>query len=369
MYQRFWPLMGFLVYFLTGFGLSAQDIQVDERFQVAREILDVRVLDASDRPIKGLSLDDFALRIGGRPVPLLSCEWVDYQQSGGEFPTYTASAGEADRLKTFEEEDAEFWSEERMMLSEGTEPAPEGRLIVILFQGDLGQDRSSDLQRVSRHIKPMLEELNPNDYVAVYSFHSHLSLHSDFTRDRAMTEEAVYQATRRSDTITFMASEPPTLSTHFEAARGKNVSRMETALLEIGHNLEPFPGVKTLIYVGYGFGRYLAGPYVKLEPEYHDAVFGLNRARVSTFCLDITPTEFHSLSRSMRSLASDTGGTYQSSLNFPETAFRNVVKSIDGYYRISFQMPSSVKSRAKFKLKLLADGRLHVRHPYDGDRF
>jgi len=345
-----------LFWLLAGMPLAmSQGIEVDEQLQVSREVLDVRVLDVGGNPILGLGANDFQLKIAGKKVPIETAEWIDPSHSG------------LDKLKiapgqSAQEAEDEFWDSNQL----GRESEPDGRLITLFIQTELTGSRMSSYLRMPRYIKVFFEQLDEKDYVAVYGFGSHLTLYCDFTRDREIAQQAVQLAARRSDEIAFMAGEPPSLGPYYDESEALDIAKPEDALAHIGENLSAFPGNKTLIYLGYGFGRF-SGGNVFMEPEYKRAVLALNRARTNVFSVDITRADYHPLEQGMRRIAEDTGGTYYSARVFPENAVRRVANAISGYYRVSFQFPEDMEEDPKFRLQLKnGKGSLFVRNPYNG---
>lgn len=331
--------------------LWAQGEKLGEELQVSRELLDVRVLDVGGNPILNLDNKDFELKIDGKRVPIETTLWIE------------PGAASLNKLKVAPgEQDDPVLEDVRY----GREPIPNGRLITIFIQSELTGNRIAAYLQLPRFMKTFLEQLHEDDYIAVYGYGSHLKLHCDFTRDRDVALDAIRLAARRSKELAFMAPNSPSLGPYFNEEDAKNVATPEDALAHIAKNLEVFPGNKTLIYLGYGFGRFSNGN-VYMEPEYKRAVFALNSARINVFSVDITRADYHPLEQGMRRIAEDTGGAYYSARVFPGNAMRRVVNAIAGYYRIVFQYPSDLDENANFRLELKnRKGRLYVRNPYNG---
>lgn len=333
----------------------AQAVQVDEQLQVSREILDVRVLDVGGNPILGLGTEDFQLKIEGKKVPIDTADWIDPTRQ--DLSKLKVAPGQK-----FEQTDEAFWASNQL----SREAEAEGRLITLFVQTELTGSRMSSYLRMPRYIKVFFDQLDEKDYVAVYGFGSHLTLYCDFTQDREIAQQAVQLAVRRSDEVAFMAAEPPSLGPYYNESEALDIAKPEDALAHIGENLAAFPGNKTLIYLGYGFGRF-SGGNVYMEPEYKRAVLALNSARTNVFSVDITRADYHPLEQGMRRIAEDTGGTYYSARVFPENAVRRVANAISGYYRVSFQFPEDMEDNPKFRLQLKnGKGSLFVRNPYNG---
>src|SRR5262245_52307138 len=138
---------------------SSQQPQFTDRVDVSRVVIDARPLDGRGNAILGLTADDFAVRIGRRPVRVESATWVGADSS--EVLPPAADAGvSADLL-------------------------PRGRLIVFLFQKDLEPSRIIGLMKILFRAKTFVETLGPDDRVAIVSFDSHLKIWIDFTNDKA----------------------------------------------------------------------------------------------------------------------------------------------------------------------------------------
>ncbi|HEX2445813.1 MAG TPA: hypothetical protein VHJ77_17845 [Vicinamibacterales bacterium] len=109
--RRVWTVLGFVI---AGAAVAAawqapQQPRHVERVEVSRLIVDARVVDDAGAPVRDLGVDDFKIKIDGRPARIESVRWV------GEGGTRTAAPDRSAALP-----DA------------GTEPT--GRLIVFLFR-------------------------------------------------------------------------------------------------------------------------------------------------------------------------------------------------------------------------------------------
>src|SRR3989442_1621529 len=135
-----------------------------ERVDVARIIVDARVVDGAGQPVLGLRADDFSVKIDGKPARVDSAAWV-----GGD--------AQPDRkpLDSFRTVDS-------------AQSPREGRLIVFLFQKSLEPSRIIGLMRMLHEGREFLNTLAPSDRVAILCFDSHLIIWTDFTNDRARLE-------------------------------------------------------------------------------------------------------------------------------------------------------------------------------------
>jgi hypothetical protein len=99
--------------------------------------------------------------------------------------------------------------------------------------------------------------------------------------------------------------------------------------------LAGLPGEKTMIYLGWGLGRFGSGG-VRMTPDYKPAVKALSAARVSVFVLDVTSADYHSLEVGLQSVAAATGGTYASTFRLPGVATDRISRAISGWYVLTF---------------------------------
>src|SRR5262245_24761874 len=129
-----------------------------ERVDVARLIVDARVVDDRGNAVLGLTADDFRVKIAGKPVRVESAFW------SGSYPGEDAPLPGAP-------------------LEPDTSSPPVGRLIVFVFQKDLEPSRIIGLMRMLIEAQGVLHGLTPADRVAILSFDSHLKIWVDFTND------------------------------------------------------------------------------------------------------------------------------------------------------------------------------------------
>jgi hypothetical protein len=141
--------------------------QYREHVEVQTVILEVRVVDGRNEPVRGLVADDFRVTVGGTRVALDSVEWEGA-------PDRQAIA---DRLLAGEDV--------------GTIEPPPPRLIVLFYQ--IGDDRSRLIGhvRMARQMDDFIDTLALDDKVAVVAFSSQLRVPLDFTDDRVALADAI----------------------------------------------------------------------------------------------------------------------------------------------------------------------------------
>ena len=310
------------LWLLAGGESAAQPQPIVERVDVARVIIDVRVIDDDGRPIRGLEPDDFEVRIDDEPVRVESAFWVGEdagnEDSSGAAIESTAIAGFLD-------------------------PADRGQLIVFVVQKSLVHSRALGLLRLLMHSDRLLAGITPADRVAVVSFDSHLKIWLDFTDDLDRVR------TLLADEIMF--ERPPVLEPQGELSllarlsqeEGRRTWEIQEALRELGEALEPLPGAKSVVLIGYGFGdlRVVLGMVgSSLDDRYHEARAALEAARVSVFTLDVTQADYHTFEHGLQMVAEDTGGFFVRSYQRPaRRAVERVANAIAGRYVLFTERP------------------------------
>jgi VWFA-related protein len=314
-----------------------------EVIEVNVRTLAVRAVDAGGNPILGLGPEDFRVESRKRPVEVLGVEWV-----GPELgippppPPPEAAEGGAEAGggvgAGFEEE----WS---------WTPQEPGRLVVFFVQADLDPSRITGQMQVRPYTRELLASLYPEDRVAVVSFDSHLKLWQDFDTDLAATHRAIDVAVRYSPEIEVEPARPYSLALHLDAEAALRAATAERALEVVARALEPLPGEKTMIFLGWGLGRYGADG-IKMRPEFGPAIRALRDARVTVFVLDITAADSHSLGFGLEQVAEITGGLYLSTFRMPVVATRTLARAIAGYYVLTFDASDVAGREDELRVRL-----------------
>jgi VWFA-related protein len=302
----------------------------DDSITVALETVIVRVVDNAGRPILGLSPEDFRVMVRGKEVPVLSVDWISSEG---------AAEPHAELLPV----------EERA----APDPVQTGKLVVFFVQADLNPTRISGQMRMRPYTRELLASLHPSDRVAVVSYDSHLKLWLDFTEDREAVHEAVDRAVIFTPQPAVAPGGPPSLAGSFDFGEARRVASPERALEMTAQALAGLPGEKTMIYLGWGLGRFGTGG-VRMTPDYKPAVKALSAARVSVFVLDVTSADYHSLEVGLQSVAEATGGTYARTFRLPGVATDRIAGAISGWYVLSFDrslLEDVQLGRVKFELR------------------
>jgi VWFA-related protein len=309
---------------LTGF---------EEEITVALSTVTVRVVDSLGNPVTGLGPGDFRVRIGKREVPVAAVDWV----SSEEERTVPATLPQA-------------------RTGPAEIPRSPGQLVLFFVQADLNPTRVSGQLRLRPYTRELLDRLHPNDRIAVVSYDSHLKLWQDFTRDR----DAVYTALDRAmlwteegepeaapDNIEGEASLVP----GFDLTAARRAASPERALEVAAQALAPLPGGKSIVYLGWGLGRYTSSG-VQMTPAYASAVRALNAAQASVFVLDVTSADFHSLEVGLQGVAAATGGTYAKTNVLPGLATDALVRTLSGYYVLTLDRGEAAATKGTVRIDL-----------------
>ena len=284
----------------------------------------VRVVDTWGHPILGLEPEDLRVRIGRREAPILALDWIGAEEEAATPATTDATAVPDDGAAPTSPAQA---AEQATRDAAG----PPGRLVVLFVQTDLNPSRISGQLRLRPYTEELLATLHPGDRVAVVSFDSHLKLWQDFDTDLAAAHAAVDRAMLYTPDAEVAPAPRESLAHHLDRAAARAAASPERALEVLASALVPLPGEKTLIFLGWGLGRFDTSG-VRMTPRYDDAVRALKAARASVFVLDVTSADYHSLAVGLENVAADTGGLYLATYRLPGLATRTLARTISGYY-------------------------------------
>jgi VWFA-related protein len=289
--------------------------QYQERIDVVRILVDVRVTDRSGNPIADLTADDFDVRVGGKRAAVESVEWIDES---------------FDRvIDSIDDEDA---------------PPPPGRLFVVFVQTDFARNsfRVHGQMNFLRHADKFIETLAPRDRIAVFQFDSHLKFRLDFTSDKDEVR-AVLQNTLATDIPPPPPLVPnPALAPFLDREKMRRAVDSETGLLLVADALRNISGPKTMLLFGWGLGRWSRG-VVRMTKEYELARRALDAARTSIFALDTAYADYHDLELGLMTAAEDTGGFYAKTHIFPQIAIERLQRTLAGHYELELRRPAELE--------------------------
>jgi VWFA-related protein len=300
---------------------EARSPQFEGEIDVALSTIVARVVDTWGAPVLNLRPEDFRVRMGKEEIPVVALDWISGEETAPAAPP------------------------ESLAIAEEVAPPPRpGRLVVFFVQADLNPTRISGQLRLRMHTRELLDSLRPEDRAAVVSYDSHLKLRQDFTRDREAVYAALDQGMLWGEEPEITPDGPESLAGHFDFAAARRAASPERALEVTARALQPFPGEKTMIFLGWGLGRF-GGGGVDMVPAYEPAVRALAAARASVFVLDITSADAHSLEVGLQGIADATGGLYLKTFRLPGLAIRTLSQTISGYYVLTLD-PSQLPEKA-----------------------
>jgi VWFA-related protein len=301
-----------LVLLLLALPLSAQ---LQEKISVERVIVDARVTDSMGEPILNLGVNDFRVRIDGKPAKVESVLWVP---------------------ETAVQRDLADIDRPQVEVNKGTDiPAPQGRLFVFFYQTDFARVPS----RVTGQMKLLqnddyLDFLEPEDRVAVLSYDSHLKFRLDFTDDKKRIRDAMESAILINDPPPPQAVPMPSLAKRLDPDEMKHkTNTIGDALIMLANALRPIPGPKSIIFFSWGIGQFTpTGVY--MDYNYPIARYALDQARTSVFSIDFTQADYHTLWIGLDKVAEDTGGFYASTYHFQKQAVERLRRTLGGHYEL-----------------------------------
>jgi hypothetical protein len=222
---------------------------VQERIVVERILVDARVVTGVGEPITGLTPADFNVRIDGKRAVVESVDWIPETAAARELADIDRAPVEVNRTLDI--------------------PPPRGRLLVYFFQTDIARESSrvAGQLQMGQQFDGLLSMLEPEDRVAVLSYDSHLKLRSDFTDDKHRLRAAMEDSILMNEPNTPPLVPSPSIAKRLDKQEMLKAGKPETALILVGNALRPIPGPKSLIFIGWGLGRFGKGG-VRMEMNY-----------------------------------------------------------------------------------------------------
>ncbi|MCP4657834.1 MAG: hypothetical protein GY856_20700 [bacterium] len=288
-------------------GYADQDLVFTDEISVALSTLVVRVVDKKGNPLLGLKPEDFRVSASSGEVPVTAADWVSSDPAHRD-EVLIAKLAEA-----------------------GVQLEPTEKLVVFFVQSAMQAVRIRGHLRTLPHVQELVGVLQPNDRAAVVSFDSHLKLWQDFTRRHDDVSGAIERAIGFGAKPQLQRSGELSLAEHFDFRAAKHAGTPEEALDVLGQALTSIAGEKTMIYLGWGLGRYGRGG-VGMSLNYTAALRTLEAARTTVFVLDVTDAGSHSLEVGLKNIAAQTGGTYDRTNQFTEQVTMRLARTISGYY-------------------------------------
>ena len=99
----------------------------------------------------------------------------------------------------------------------------------------------------------------------------------------------------------------------------------------LGEVLEPLPGSKSVVLIGYGFDHGFT--------RYERALDALDAARAAVFSLDVTQADYHTFEHALRDVSHHTGGLFLTTFDHPRRAIERVANAVGGRYVLFTRAP------------------------------
>lgn len=213
-------------------------------------------------------------------------------------------------------------------------------LTAVLVLVSLAAARIRGLMQMGQLVDTLLEPFTPEDRMAVLSFDSRLHTWTDFTNDRERVRSMLASDVILRRPTGAAAATDVSLVSQLDRDEDDRIFGIEQALKRIGEALEPLPGAKAVILLGYGVGRfnYRTGNFVLMD-GYEEASAALQRARASVFTLNVTQAQFNSLQVGLQTISQETGGTYASTYEFPKRELARLGQALAGHYVLFVEKP------------------------------
>ena len=309
-----------------------------ERVDVSRVLIDVRVVGDEGEPVAGLEPDDFEVRIGGEPVDVESALWL-----GADEPE---AAGEPDRAPLPSTGFAAVLA-----------PRDRRQLVVFFVQKSLEADRALGLLRLLRDSDRLLAGVGPDDRVAVVSFEHHFRIWLDFTADLDRAREVLAWDVMHEDPPALEPQPGLSIVAGIDQAEGRRIWHVEDALRRLGETLQPLPGSKSVVLIGYGFDHGFT--------RYDRALDALDAARAAVFSLDVTQADYHTFEHALRDVSHHTGGLFLTTFHRPRRAIERMASAVGGRYVLFTLAPDLDPGSHDIDVELRGgDGRVLARSTY-----
>lgn len=298
--------------------------EFEERVEVTEVLLDALVVDRRGNLVLGLGPGDFIVTEDGEEVELTSATFYTNRR---------------------------FIEGSRLVDELAVDPRTivEQRYFILFFEDPrrlLPRLVSRQLEAV-RFTKRWIEgALQPNDFVAVFSYDARLRVHTDLTNDLGSILAALDDAAvgRDRGPVRSTRTEPePRPSLLINLPRGKELRRESTtiyhALRLVSEAAGAIRGRKNLILYSTGFGRLSQfGLYVEDPRYYQPLVRTLNDNNIAVYSIDLfSALENHAMADGLNQLAYDTNGEYHFNFVSFITPLEEIARENNGYYLLSYR--------------------------------
>jgi hypothetical protein len=271
------------------------------------------------------------VRIDGRPAAVDSVEWVsDGSPAVRDTPSLEVRKIEANRKAN-----------------------QDGRWMVFLYQKHTDLSDVEGVMRLRRDFAVFSKIVAAGDHVAILSFDTRLRLWLDFTNDVERIRRVIEHDILVGSPPPIPASAAPSVAAVLSREVMDATYTIEESLRLLGDLLNPLPGAKSIIVLGFGMGTWIpAFGVVQMDNDYTETVYSLLEARVSVFCVDVTKADYHPREEGLRIVADQTGGLYLNSHIFTAAVFDRIAGALAGYYVLLVAPPDGPKGERHVEITL-----------------
>ena len=302
---------------------AQQPPRAGEVMEVRRTIIDAHIIDADGEQVTEIEPKELLVLVDGKEAPIESVTWVS------ELPAAEAILDESGEEVS------------------RTTTAPPGRLFVLFVQTDFARVPSRVLGEmgVIASFHKLLDSLQPDDRVALFSFDSHLKFRLDFTTDRALLEQTFPSVLAIDNPPPPQPAAAPSLSALLTPKELADAGSSEHALILLARALRRIEGSKTMLLLGWGMGDTIRGRGF-VTPEVLRASAELATARVTVYAFNFGLGR--QMSVGLVQVAGDTGGFYVAGpVNGPFSAMEmrylpRLEVALQGHLEIEIRSPVPV---------------------------
>jgi len=327
---------------LFAFGLAGMlagaPQQAPPQFRTRTEVvrIDVSVLDANRRPVRGLTAADFTIVDGGREYPVAALTEIDVPITPAAAPGWMDDVPSDVETNAFED----------------------GRLFVIVLDDALLPGVAAYLIQQSKAAAlSVIERLGPRDLAAVV-FTSDARRSQSFTRDRDRLRAAVDKLAPGFFGAQQLNTRPEAGGANLDFADEQLMRSSLATLREVAGALVTGPERrKALVYIGRGIaldysavttrigpgaGNFLEGAIFNdvLEYEMQKIFENAQRANIAVYAIDPTGLDAEADNRRrdyLETLAANTGGIAVTDSNEFEPGVAQIYEENSAYYLLGYE--------------------------------
>lgn len=310
--------------FLLAFLLTLDSpMQTAETVVVRRAIVQARIKDPYNQPIRDLKPSDFEVIFAGRPAEVLSVNWIP-ESNEARAEAHLMAGQVAPAETSFGDDDS-------------------GRYFVFLFQRDIGRAYARVAGELGflPYTEKIVDDLPKGDRVAVFSYDSRLRFRLDFTSDRKAIHDTLQHVFLRDEPTTPPAVPEPSLASRLDHKSMRRAATLEQGLLLLAKALSNIDGDVQVMVFGYGMGDRWSGG-MALDPKWRLAKDLFNEAGIPVNTVN-TSWRPGQLSRGLVVAAQETGGFAMFAKDFPQqSANQFTTGTLSGHHELELRPPADL---------------------------